>query len=39
MSVGEICNREVIVVTEVVLGYVTLGMLLAILANRVARRA
>ena len=30
---------EVIVVTEVVLGYVTLGMLLAILANRVARRA
>lgn len=30
---------EVIVVTEVVLGYVTLGMLLSILANRVARRA
>lgn len=30
---------ELIVVTEVVLGYTTLGLLLAILANRVARRA
>jgi hypothetical protein len=30
---------EIVVVTEVVLGYITLGMLLAILANRVARRA
>lgn len=30
---------ELIVVVEVVLGYTTLGLLLAILANRVARRA
>jgi uncharacterized protein YjbI with pentapeptide repeats len=32
-------SGEIIVVIEVVLGYITLGMLLAILANRVARRA
>ena len=30
---------EVIVVTEVILGYTTLGLLLAILANRVARQS
>ena len=43
LGFGDITPRnwlgELIVVTEVVLGYVTLGMLLAILANRVARRA
>ena len=30
---------EIIVVTEVVLGYVTLGLLLSILATKVARRS
>jgi hypothetical protein len=29
---------EIIVVAEVVIGYVTLGLLLSILANKVARR-
>jgi hypothetical protein len=30
---------EIVVVTEVVLGYTTLGLLLSILANRVARQS
>lgn len=43
LGFGDVTPRswvgEVIVVSEVVLGYVTLGLLLSILANKVARRS
>jgi hypothetical protein len=42
LGFGDITPRhwigEIVVVTEVILGYITLGMLLSILANKVARR-